>query len=258
MGESQPIDEQYTQRAEDAFRQLFELAKSKNEVQFALSLAPEFRGEQGPGWSAREETDRAFEEYLRFLEEGETTSFKIRVALSFYCHLSEASGFYEALKNLLRIAGSEDYRMWPFLELNRQHADSGRMIAPNSNKIFKDLIGHANSLGLTSVTEVLRDAFDSKIRNAYAHADYIIWSDGFRIRNQACGRPEVIPWETFNRNIHRGLNFYQVFRALCEEYILSYRTARIVRASMGNGQHEMEWKIELTEEGGFTISGSSP
>ncbi len=258
MPESQSIDQEYTEKAENAFRELFELAKSKNEVQFALSLAPEFRGEQGPGWCTWEETNRAFDEYFKFLNEGETTFFKIRVALSFYCHLSEASGFYEAPKNLLRIAGNEDYRMWPFFELNRQHKDLGKIIAPNSNKIFKDLIGHAKSLELSSLTEVLRDAFDPKIRNAYSHADYIIWNDGFRIRNQACGRPEVIPWGSFNHKIHRALSFYQVLRGLCREYIHSYRTAKIVRASMGNGQCEIEWKIELTEEGEFTISSNSP
>ena len=47
---------------------------------------------------------------------------------------------------------------------------------------MKDLIGHASDLGLSELAEVLRDAFDPDVRNAVAHADYIIWSDGLRLR----------------------------------------------------------------------------
>lgn len=256
MPETEIIDSEYADKTESAFRELFECAKGRNEVQFALALAPEFRGEQGPGWCTWEETNRAFDEYFEFINQKPMTTFKIRVALSFYCHLSEASGFYETPKNLMRLAGGEDYRMWPFLELNRTHGETGKKIAPNSNKIFQDLIGHAKSLGLNELVEVLRDAFDPEIRNAYAHADYIIWEDGFRIRNQACGHPKIIGWEEFNLKIHRALNFYQIIKGLVEEYILSYKTPKEVVASMGSGQPEFKWKIEIDKDGRYTISSN--
>src|SRR5262245_49148370 len=86
--ESQPFFE----KVERAFRDLFERAKARNELHFALSLNPEFRGVQGPGWSTADDVHRAFDEYLSFLKEGEFTSLKARVALAFYCHLAEASG----------------------------------------------------------------------------------------------------------------------------------------------------------------------
>jgi hypothetical protein len=140
--------DEFFELAEKTLRDLFDKAKSINEVQFVLSMCPEFRGSQDPGWCTWEETDRAFEEYLGFIKNEKQSPFKTRVVLGFYCHLSEASGFYECPKNLLRLVGGECYRMWPFLELNRSHGVTGKKIAPNANKVFKDLIGHAMELGL--------------------------------------------------------------------------------------------------------------
>jgi hypothetical protein len=41
-------------------------------------------------------------------------------------------------------------------------------MAPNANRIMKDLIGHAADLGLAELAEVFRDAFDPDVRNAIA------------------------------------------------------------------------------------------
>lgn len=246
----------YIEKTEKAFRDLFEAAKAVNELQFALSLTPEFRGEQGPGWCTWIETERAFTEYLEFINKGPTTPFKIRVALSFYCHLAEASGFYETPKNLMRVANGEGHRGWPFLELNRKHEGTGKIIAPNANKIFKDLIGHAESLGMHKLSEVLRDAFDADIRNGYAHADYIIWDDGLRLRRQAGGYPKIIRWEEFEQKLLRGINFYNIIRELIEEYKKSYDPAKEIIASL-SGEPQFRWKIEYNPSAGaFSISTS--
>ncbi len=106
---------------------------------------------------------------------------KCRVALSFYCHLAEASGFYEVPKNMLRIAGGESHVLWPFINLVQSHKQTGDRIAPNANKVLKDLTGHAKELGFDELAEVFRDAFDPDVRNGYAHADYIVWNDGLRL-----------------------------------------------------------------------------
>lgn len=234
----------FIDKAEAAFRELFEAAKQKNELDFVMSLCPEFRGEQGPGWCTWEETNRAFDEYLKFLNEGPMSLIKMRIALSFYSHLSEASGFYECPKNLLRVAGGDRHRLWPFLELNRKHHDAGTVIAPNSNKIFRDLIGHAKELGLLQLVEVFRDAFDPDIRNGYAHADYILWTDGLRLRRQAGGHPRIILWHDFDQALLRAINFYSIQRQLMMEYLATYREPRIVHGSMGGGP-SFAWRIEI-------------
>src|SRR5207245_350420 len=64
----------FFEKIERALRDLFERARARNELHFAFSLNPEFRGEQGPGWSTADDAHRAFDEYLAFLREGEFTS----------------------------------------------------------------------------------------------------------------------------------------------------------------------------------------
>ncbi len=54
------------------------------------------------------------------------------------------------------------------------------------------------------LSEVLRDAFDPDIRNGYAHADYIIWGDGLRLRRQAGGFPKIIKWDEFDQKTAEG------------------------------------------------------
>ncbi len=256
MTELSEETQSFVDKTEEAFRELFDAAPSKNELHFAFSLAPEFRGEQGPGWCTWEETNRAFDEYLEFINQKPTTPFRVRVALSFYCHLSEASGFYEAPKNLLRVAGGEEHRLLPFLELNRKHYETGKTIAPNANKIFRDPIGHSKSLGFLKLSEVFRDAFDSDIRNAYAHADYIIWSDGLRIRQQAGGHPSIIRWGDFDQKLFRAINFYNVLRDLIKEAIQRFHPDREVVASV-DGQSKSMWVIKYEpESGAFSISTS--
>src|SRR5713226_8779954 len=132
-------NEAFFEKTERAFRDLCDRARAKNELHFALSLNPEFRGEQDAGWSTADDAQKAFAEYLAFLTEGEFTSLKARDALAFYCHLAEASGYYEIPKNMLRVVGGQPYNLWPFQDLVETHRKTGAIIAPNANKVLRDL-----------------------------------------------------------------------------------------------------------------------
>lgn len=138
----------YVERCGQAIGELFDAARVKEEVQFAMALTPEFRGEQSPGWCTSEEVYRALEQYLEFLKGIDPSPIKIRIALALYAHLSEASGFYEIPKNMMRIASGHDYNILPFQHLVTTHARRGSIISPNANRVMKDLLGHADELGL--------------------------------------------------------------------------------------------------------------
>ena len=45
-------------------------------------------------------------------------------------------------------------------------------------------MGHAYDLQLFELSEVFKEAFDADLRNAVAHADYIIAPDALRIRKK--------------------------------------------------------------------------
>lgn len=249
-------NEAFFEKTERAFRDLFERARMKNELQFAFSLNPEFRGEQDAGWSTADDAHRAFNEYLAFLQDGAAfTSLKARVALAFYCHLAEASGYYEIPKNMLRVVDGQPYNLWPFQDLVEKHKQTGAVVAPNANKVLRDLAGHAATLGLPELAEVFRDAFDPDLRNGYAHADYIVWHDGIRLRRRNGGFPRKVSLPEFQARFDRGVNVFHILREITEEYVSSYNPAKQVRGRM-TGEPERMWTIHFDpEKKTFEISG---
>jgi hypothetical protein len=241
-------NQRFFEKSERAFRDLFDRARAKNEIEFVFSLNPEFRGEQDPGWSTADDAHVAFAEYLTFLGQGEFTSLKARVALAFYCHLAEASGYYEIPKNMLRVVEGQSYNSWPFQDLVETHSKTGAIIAPNANKVLRDLAGHATTVGLPELAEVFRDAFDPDIRNAYAHADYIIWKDGLRLRKRNGGFPRRVSWPEFQARFDRGINVFRLLSEVVNEYIASYNPARQFRGRRAKNEPEFLWTVHFDPE----------
>lgn len=252
MQDQRAVNVEFFEKAENSFRDLFDSARQRNELHFAMALMPEMRGMQDAGWNTAEEAHRAFDEYTEFIETAKGP-IRFRIALAFYCHAAEASGFYEVPKNMLRIAGGEGHVLWPFMHLVDGHRLTGNRIAPNANKVLKDLVGHAETLGLHGLAEVFRDAFDADIRNGYAHADYVIWADGLRLRKRNGGNPGKIPWDEFGAIFDRGINVFNILRQLVSEYIESYRVPRTIRARLNN-EPEGDWTIYSEVDGAFGIT----
>lgn len=196
-------NEAFYEKAEAALRELFEAAKAKHELHFAMALMPEMRGMQDAGWNTADETQHAFHEYLEFLQELEPNRMKWRITLGFYCHLAEASGFYEVPKNMLRISEGGSHVLWPFMDLVQEHRQTGNRIAPNANKVLRDLAGYAKTLGFDNLAEVFRDAFNSDVRNGYSHADYIVWQDGLRLPKRNGGYASCIPKRQERQGVKR-------------------------------------------------------
>ena len=83
-------------KANRALRELFDNAKAKHELHFAMALMPEMRGAQVAGWNTAQEAVTAFDEYSALLKSMNAEELvRIRVLLAFYLHASECSGFYE-------------------------------------------------------------------------------------------------------------------------------------------------------------------
>lgn len=251
-------NEKFLEKSDAAFRELFEKAKAANELQFAYSLMPEFRGMRDAGWNTAIEAHRAFDEYLAFLNDGKLTTLQARVALGFYCHIAEASGYYEIPKNMLRVAGGGFYNLWPFQDLLAVHRQTGNVIAPNANKVIRDLAGHANMIGFGSLAEVFRDAFDGDLRNGYAHADYIVWDDGIRLSRRNGGNPKIVTWVEFHHRFERAINFFNNLRRLIEEYVRTYDPAKTILGKYASGRVAKCTICFDPHSGSFGITDSGP
>src|SRR5262249_48053267 len=211
-------NDDFFEKADRALRDLFDRARGAQELHFAMALSPEFRGSQDFGWSTAHESVRAYDEFQAHLGTFEQeTPVRVRIVLAFYNHVAEGAGFYEIPKSLLLTIEGRGNNTLPFQNLIERHRSTGEMIAPNANRIMKDLIGHASELGMTEVAEVFRDAFDPDVRNAVAHADYIIRGEGVLLRRRNGGEPRLIKWEEFWPLIDRGLNLFHLIREVASE-----------------------------------------
>lgn len=250
-------NEAFIAKAQKALRELFDKAREINELQFVLSLVPEMRGCRAQGWNTATEAQQAFADYRAFVGEPPLTPLKARVALAFYCHMAEASGLYEVPKNMLRVAGGGFHNPWPFQNLAHVHQRTGAVIAPNANRILRDLAGHANEIGMTALSEVFRDAFDGDLRNGYSHADYVIWEDGIRLPRRNGGNPAIVSWPEFARRLGRGLRFFDTLCAIGDEYIRTYVEPRQLAGSWSDGRRSqaVAWFDPASEK--FSISDSS-
>jgi hypothetical protein len=254
LPETDPELEAYTNRCHAAWGELFTAAKAQEELQFAMALNPEVRGEQSAGWSTAEESSRALDQYLELLKKLDPSPIKVRLALSLYSHLSEASGFYEVPKNMMRIASGGDYNFWPFQHLVAKHNASGARIAPNANKIMKDLLGHSHELGLENIKNVIIETFDPDLRNGYAHADYVIWNDGIRLRKRNGGSPYVVSFDDFTFKLNKSITFFLTLQNYIMKCIKSYAIPKRLIGRMNKTDPALPSIIHYDEEtGAFSI-----
>jgi hypothetical protein len=216
-------------------------APALNELQFALALAPEMRGVQDAGWNTAHEAMVALDDFANFFKSGTPSRVGVRIGLGLYSHLAEASGFYEVPKKMLRISQGDHFMFQPFRYVVKEHADTGKRIAPNANKVMKDLVGHASLAGFSDLSDVFRDAFDSDVRSGYAHADYVIWKDQIRFPNRNGGFPRSITLNEFERLLNRAVNFFLRLFAVLDENIRSFDCARLPRAAE---RRRADWDLD--------------
>jgi hypothetical protein len=240
---------------------LFEKAKAAHELHFALALMPEMRGLQDGGWNTAEEAVRAYDQFTKHVESLDTKELvRVRIILALYMHVAEGAGFYEIPKKMLLTTEGKGNNILPFQSLVKKHRKTGQAIAPNANTIMKDLMGHAWLLGFVELAEVFRDAFDPDVRNAIAHADYILASNGMRLRRRNGGQVRIIPWGEFDALIARGINLFSIIRELAVEYAHSYDPPKTIKSRLNDDEPLQKFTIHFdptTQMFGFT-TGNAP
>jgi len=118
---------------------------------------------------------------------------------------------------------------------------------------MKDLIGHAKALGRDDLADVLATAFDFELRHAYAHADYVIWSDGIRICGKHLTRKRLIPFPEFQSLVNRGTRFIKLLRSIMHVYVCHYEPPRIIDGSLNRLPGSRSLVSYNTETGEFKI-----
>src|SRR5690606_24657306 len=120
------------------------------------------------------------------------TRAEIRQLLCLYAQLAEAGGVYEGLLNTMQVAQLKPYNLWPFHDLVRVRQSPRAIIGPNANAMFRRLAEVAIAIGMSRLAGLLEIAFRDDIRNAMAHADYILVPEGLRLRRRNGGQSQFV------------------------------------------------------------------
>jgi hypothetical protein len=241
---------------------LFEKAKAANELHFMMALMPEFRGMQDGGWNTGEEALRAFDQYSAHIKSlPKDDPVRVRIAMAFYLHACECSGFYEIPKKMMLTVEGKGNNIWPFQPLVKKHMKTGTAIDPNANTIMKNMMGHAYDLQLFELSEVFKEAFDPDLRNAIAHADYILANDGVRIRRRNGGQPRVVSWQEFDELFRKGIALFDFVRQIAEQSILRYDPPKTIKARLNVNEPLTDYTlyfVPATSAYGFTTGQQPP
>jgi hypothetical protein len=122
-------NQEFHDKARGALRDLFEKAKGKNELNFAMAMMPEFRGMQDPGWNTAEEAARSADQFTEQIEKmRHDDPMRVRIALALYLHVAEGSGFYEIPKKMMLTVEGKGNNIIPFQKLVKKHMKTGKAI----------------------------------------------------------------------------------------------------------------------------------
>jgi hypothetical protein len=251
--------DEYSRSLHQQLSFLVAFARKINELDLAGCIFQEARGAQDEGWSTTITAHEVFNE-LRLLGSREEPLQKseFRVVLSLYAQLSEAGGIYEGLRNLIGAVQLKPYLLWPFQHLVRVKESPKRILGPNANATFKDLASAASNIGMTRLSVLLENAFRDDIRNGIAHADYIIWSDGLRLRNRNGGRVNKIEFDQVLETVSRGCAFFELLHYQNDLIAKSFAPAKNIVGRFSDNP-PMSWTVACDpKSGSFSISGTSP
>ena len=149
------------------------------------------------------------------------------------------------------------YNLWPFQDLVRVREQPHAVIGPNTNAMFRRLAEVATAIGMTGLARLLEIAFRDDIRNAMAHADYILVPDGLRLRRRNGGNPMLVASRELTAALQIGLFFFELLQSFQRTTAESFRPARTVVGRFSENP-PMPWTIELADDETFSISSSAP
>ena len=179
-------------------------------------------GMEDGGWDPHLES-RALLEDLNSLMQVDLTndrfpdpdSTRWRVGLLFYSHIVEMDAPYEVLANLLRFQTGKGYSPAPFFTLlskkEQKTYKSRRLSQKRRIEILRQLGDEAG----ISVAPLFDDFYNSELRNAIAHSDFILTDEDFRSRGGTGGfKPLRMSLERVNELVTKAKLFIGTFLSL--------------------------------------------
>jgi len=241
--------EKYLIKCKSVFGELFSQAKSSNEIEFAFSLCPEFRPF---AISTFVPAQNAVTEYREFITNEINSPIKIRNALACYSHIAESSGLWEIVVNMISVKNGLRHDVYPFSDLVKDFGKKDQAIDPNANKVLRSVTNFSKAKGETALYEILNTGFDSDVRNGFAHADYVLLTDGICFGSRY-KHERIIGWSEFSVLFSKAMAIYDALIEIREEFLSEYFVPKLIEIYEPDKKGTMSTIISI-ENSSFSIS----
>lgn len=246
--------EEYDKAMSKQLGLLVGFARQVNELDLWGCVMTEARGMQDAGWDTSITAHEVFDELLALGQLNRPlTRPELRSALALYMQLAEAGGVYEGLKSMMSVIKLKPYSMWPFHDLVQRRGNPRRVIGPNANAMFKTLASEARDIGMVRLSELLEDTFRDDIRNGIAHADYIMWNDGLRLRRRNGGLATTLRYDGVLDAVRIGQIFFDLLHNARGHIASAFRPAREIYGRFSENI-PAAWRVEWAQEGSYSLS----
>jgi hypothetical protein len=139
-----------------------------------------------------------------------------RLGLLFYSHIVEMDALYEVLTNLLRFQLDKGYSPNPYYMFlsDKERKRTSRIVPKRKIEIIRKL---GQEVGIP-VAELFDEFYNSDLRNAISHSDFILTAEHFRCRGgSGASRAFSLPLQRVNEVITKAKVFVGTFFGLERE-----------------------------------------
>jgi hypothetical protein len=223
---------------------LFLKAKEIDELAYIFSLLGINSGIEDLSWQPIGETCQLVKDFGTIANSPLNYHAKIRLFLQMYCQVTETSYIYHIVYNmLLTIDNEEPPRVFNFLDKYKGP------IPPNVGVklgLIKDIALKHN---LNGIIDLFDKIYDSDIRNAVSHADYVLFDKEFRLKHRGDAIKKIKLDEVYDL-VNYAVIFFQTFCQISSKHRKSYKNDYVISNRKGkNGNPLSSIKLTVHESG---------
>lgn len=236
------------------FEDLFQRAKNQDEFAYVFALLGVNSGIEDVGWQPINETWGITQDILSIANTPLRTHTQVRLLLLLYSQITESNYMYHVLYNMLLCIEKETPpKVFNFLD----QYNNG--VPPSVKVKVKKICDKAVALNETQLSKGLDSIFDSSLRNAIAHADFILFENKLRLKHKGTEIREMSLNEVVQL-INEALEFFQEFFQVLHEHKMSYEDGYTITDRKNKaGQNLGSATLKVDKHYGLVgFSGSDP
>ena len=212
---------EFKNMSEVSINNLFIKAKSTDEFAYIFALLGINSGMEDIGWQPIHETQLLMRDIVSIINIPLNQYTQIRLMLLLYCQITESNYLYHVLYNMfLCIESKEPPKVFNFLDQFKNGSP------PSVKSKVKQICAKSKKLGHIEISKILNLIFDSSLRNAISHADFILFEDELRLKHGS--EVKKIKLSKVNNLIQNALIFFDTFFQILNNHKMAYRDGHII------------------------------